>query len=135
MNIFKPKWNSKNPEKRKQWLEKADPNKEEDLKKIIYLAKNDEDNEIRKIAEKFFKSIKCPKCGGFVVEVRSLFSPDGRGFGCTECDWRRRYCGNTKCENGYLEYVNVSFYPAHVQYSCVKCGWVGTGVAFHDKDK
>lgn len=50
MELFKPKWKSKAPEKRREWIENAKTDKTKDIDILNLLAKSDEIIEIRELA-------------------------------------------------------------------------------------
>ncbi len=79
------------------------------------------------IAQKM--SIACPQCGSAVGETTgSPMSPAINVYRCPSCRWTALRCGNVACD-GYLKPAEIG-YPTTVRYTCVKCGWTGTGTRF-----
>jgi len=69
---------------------------------------------------------RCPKCKGSLKEREgSPVSPYINTYICSGCGWLGFRCGKTGC-NGYLK-PEESGFPGTVRYTCVKCGWTGTG--------
>jgi len=71
-------------------------------------------------------TMNCPKCQAPVRETSgSPVSPHINTYHCDSCSWHGLRCGDTSC-HGYLEPEEMG-YGSTVRYSCVTCGWTGTG--------
>lgn len=69
---------------------------------------------------------RCPKCKASLNEREgSPVSPYINTYICSGCGWMGFRCGQTGC-NGYMKPEEMG-YPQSVRYTCVKCGWTGTG--------
>jgi hypothetical protein len=68
----------------------------------------------------------CPKCkGSLEAKKGSPVSPYINTYLCGSCGWMGLQCGSTGCD-GYMRSQEIGM-PGSVRYTCVKCGWTGTG--------
>ncbi len=68
----------------------------------------------------------CPRCRSAVDETTgSPVSPAINVYRCPSCQWVALRCGNVACHS-YLQPQEMG-YPNTVRYTCVTCGWTGTG--------
>jgi hypothetical protein len=73
--------------------------------------------------------MECPECKQTVNETKgSPVSPYINVFSCPGCGWTKLRCGESSCDS-YLEAEEMG-YENTVRYTCVTCGWTGTGTRF-----
>ena len=73
------------------------------------------------------RHVQCPTCNGSLTETEgSPVSPYINVYTCEACGWHKLRCGNSACES-YMEGEPLA---AAWRYTCVTCGWTGTGGPF-----
>ena len=71
--------------------------------------------------------MRCPTCNGTLTETEgSPVSPYINVYTCEACGWHKLRCGNSACD-GYMEGEPSG---AAWRYTCITCGWTGTGGPF-----
>ncbi len=71
----------------------------------------------------------CPECGSSVEELKgSSVSPYINTYHCTQCEWAKPRCGNTRCD-GVMTWTSTSS-PSTFRYTCTQCNWSGMGPRF-----